>query len=225
MLSYLTVAQHMTGDKKYAKEIRMLIEKHGYLTNAMIAKQHFGPGSGNQSDDEMAIMCYYNLLKYTDQPDIKNMMGYSFHKHWTLIEPEMNPFFNYAYAALGQDKVFTDPWYDHPIGPWEGCLEDSLETLIEFPLDRRNWAHQNSHRTDLVMLRRQDDVFAYENEWHGGRGYRNNGKCLSVMNRHFNHWNTDPWRLDYGGDGRGLANGTVFLLPYYMGLYHGFIEN
>ena len=28
---------------------------------------------------------------------------------------------------------------------------------------------------------------------------------------------------NYGGDGRSLANGTVFLLPYYMGLYHGFI--
>jgi hypothetical protein len=30
--------------------------------------------------------------------------------------------------------------------------------------------------------------------------------------------------LDYPGDGRELASGTVFLLPYYMGLYHGFIE-
>ena len=26
------------------------------------------------------------------------------------------------------------------------------------------------------------------------------------------------------GDGRQLASGTVFLLPYYMGLYHGFIR-
>jgi hypothetical protein len=28
----------------------------------------------------------------------------------------------------------------------------------------------------------------------------------------------------YGGNGDELAAGTVFLLPYYMGLYHGFIE-
>ena len=51
-----------------------------------------------------------------------------------------------------------------------------------------------------------------------------NGKVLPVENRHFNHWNTDPWQLDYGGNGSELAAGTVFLLPYYMGLYHGFIE-
>ena len=30
--------------------------------------------------------------------------------------------------------------------------------------------------------------------------------------------------IDYGGDGRQLASGTVFLLPYYMGRYHGFID-
>ena len=51
-----------------------------------------------------------------------------------------------------------------------------------------------------------------------------NGKVLPVENRQFNHWNTDPWALDYGGNGNELAAGTVFLLPYYMGLYHGFIH-
>ena len=50
-----------------------------------------------------------------------------------------------------------------------------------------------------------------------------NGKVIPVDESHFNHWNRDPWRLDTGGDGRLLANGAVFLLPYYMGLYHGFI--
>ena len=33
-----------------------------------------------------------------------------------------------------------------------------------------------------------------------------------MENRHFNHWNTDPWQLDYGGQGDELAAGTVFLL-------------
>jgi len=47
---------------------------------------------------------------------------------------------------------------------------------------------------------------------------------LPVDERHFNHWNTDPFRLDQGGSGRYLSDGAVFLLPYYMGLYHGFIQ-
>jgi hypothetical protein len=90
-------------------------------------------------------------------------------------------------------------------------------------LDRANWAHHNSHRLDLVPLRRQQvpDLASDELPRRAGRV---NGKVLPVEERHFSHWNTDPWRLDYGGDGRELASGTVFLLPYYLGLYHGFIE-
>ena len=86
-----------------------------------------------------------------------------------------------------------------------------------------NWGHENSHRLDIVHLERQaarDSNYPAEQN----RGYRVTGKVLPVENRHFNHWNTDPWALDYRGDGRTLASGTVYLLPYYMGLYHGYIE-
>ncbi len=99
-----------------------------------------------------------------------------------------------------------------------------MTTLYGFPLDRLNWPSKNSHRLDVVRLPplRSRDI---ETPGHdAGRGQRANGKVLPVENRHFNHWNTDPWQLDYSGNGGELAAGTVFLLPYYMGLYHGFIE-
>jgi hypothetical protein len=98
-----------------------------------------------------------------------------------------------------------------------------VATLKGFPLDRMDWGHENSHRLDLVRLPRQqaDDPFSDPGR---PRGYRKNGKVLPVEERHFGHWNTDPWALDYHGRGHELASGTVFLLPYYLGLYHGFIE-
>ena len=98
-----------------------------------------------------------------------------------------------------------------------------MATLYGFPLDRLNWEHRNSHRLDVVKLPLQKSKDLYE-PGNGGRGHRVNGKVLPVENRHFNHWNTDPWDLDYGGSGNVLGSGTVFLLPYYLGLYHGFIE-
>jgi hypothetical protein len=99
-----------------------------------------------------------------------------------------------------------------------------MATLHGFSLDRLNWSLHNSHRLDIVLLPpiRSQDLESPDER--GRRGNRVNGKVLPVENRHFNHWNTDPWELDYGGDGRELAAGTVFLLPYYMGLYHGFIQ-
>ena len=56
-------------------------------------------------------------------------------------------------------------------------------------------------------------------------GLRVNGKVLPVDERFFNHWNHNPFSLDTGGNGNELADGAVFLLPYYMGLYHGFIKD
>jgi hypothetical protein len=99
-----------------------------------------------------------------------------------------------------------------------------MATLHGFSLDRLNWSLHNSHRLDIVFLPpiRSQDLESPDER--GRRGNRVNGKVLPVENRHFNHWNTDPWELDYGGNGSELAAGTVFLLPYYMGLYHGFIQ-
>ena len=224
MLSYLTVAEHMLGDQKYTGEINKLMAEHAYDTNAMVTKIQRGVGSGNQSDDEMAVMSYYNLVKYTKNEELKHDMLYSFYSQYLLTEPEMNPFFNFAYAAFGQDAKYRNPWGIHPIPPWNGWLADSVETLLDFPLDRFDWGHKNSQRLDIVKLNRQAAYEPAEPFRPIRRGYRNNGKCLPVSERFFNHWNTDPWDLDYRGGGQGLGSGTVFLLPYYMGIYHGFIQ-
>lgn len=223
ILSYLAVAEHVTGDAKYGEAAKNLIENHSYHLNAMTTKIQRGPGSGNQSDDEMAFMNYYNLIKYTQDDVLRDQILFSFFNAWILEFSEMNPFFNYAYAACGNGKSITDPWGTYDMTPWDGWLEDSAETLTGFPLDRINWSHQNSHRLDVVPLPRHAGTDP-EDRGEEARGCRVNGKVLPVQERHFAHWNADPWTLDIGGDGRELASGTVFLLPYYMGLYYGFIE-
>ncbi|GMU92109.1 MAG: hypothetical protein AMXMBFR4_11670 [Candidatus Hydrogenedentota bacterium] len=228
ILSYLTVAEHMTGDNRYTKAIRTLCDVHAYDTNAIVSKLQHGFGSGNQSDDEMAIMCFYNIVKYTKDEALKKRMIYAFYRYMATEWQEMNPFFNFAYAALGQGAKFVNAYGTWGIEPWEGWLDDSIDQLKRFPLDRFNWAHANSHRIDITLLprpQRIDPVEPAEQLETEKRGYRPNGKVIPVDERHFNHWNTDPWNLDYGGDGRGLADGAVFLLPYYMGLYHGFIQD
>lgn len=82
LLSYLAVAEHVTGDPKYGAISRDLVEQHGYGQNLMFPKVQFGPGSGNHSDDEMAVMCFYNLLKYAKDPALKNLARYSFFAYW-----------------------------------------------------------------------------------------------------------------------------------------------
>ena len=218
ILSYLAVAEHVSGDPKYRVAADTLINEHGYAINLLVPKQQTGAGSGNQSDDEMAFMSFYNLIRYTKDAMLRRLFLFSFYNYWTLEQPELNPFFNFVYAGAYTGEPYSDPWavFDlSPKGPW---IEQSLDTLKRFPIDLCNWRQTNGHRKDIVPL--PDYV---RESGAAGLGHRRNGLVLPVDERHFNHWNCDPWRLDQGGDGSGLSDGAVFLLPYYMGLYHGFI--
>lgn len=223
ILSYLAVAHFVTGDEKYGRVARTLIDQHGYGQNAMHPKVQHGPGSGNQSDDEMAFMCFYTLLRYSPDDALKDAMRVSFYRYWVNEAPEMNPFFNFAYAALCTDKQGSTPFGTFSLAPWAGWHEEAMATLRGFPLDRRDWPSSNSHRLDIVRLLKVQSADITDPDQRA-RGQRVNGKVLPVENRHFGHWNTDPWRLDYTGNAGELSAGTVFLLPYYMGMYHGYIR-
>jgi hypothetical protein len=227
MLSYLAVAHYVTGNDHYEEVSRKLREEHHYDINLLVPKMQRGIGTGNQSDDEMAFMSFYNLVKYTRDPALRKQYLSAFYASWMLEQPERNPFFHFAYAAMGRGESTAGTFGDRDLSPWGDWLEDSVATLKGFPLDRMNWAHVNSHRLDLRSLPKQqsgDYLGTNPSGRRPTRGYRVDGKVLPVDERFFDHWNTDPWRLDYGGDGRSLACGSVFLLPYYMGRYHGLID-
>jgi len=221
MLSYLVTTAHITGEEKYLQSAKILIEAHGYLQNAMNPKTQRGVGTGNQSDDEMAFMSFYNFLKYCQNPDWNNRIALALWSYWRLERPERNPFFNIVMAAC-TDGTFTDAWGTYSLEPTGAWLQETLFTLKRFPLDRANWRHENSHRLDVVRF--DEGIRGFDESRSLNRGRRIDGFALPVDERHFDHWNHDPWRLDTGGDGKVLSDGTVFLLPYYMGLYHGLFE-
>ena len=212
ILTYLKVAHHITGDAKYQTAFTKLIEDHGYAQNAMYAKPSAAIGGGNQSDDEMAFMNYYNLVRLEKDPLLREMWARSLHDYWQHERAEMNPFFHYVAEAQLKDVVFHDNGAPMPLALNGAALPDALDTLRRYPLDLRNWRHENAHRYDLQWLS-------------NGRAVRRaNGKVLPADERYFSHWNHDPYRADSGGDGRTLACATPFLLGYYLGLYHGFVK-
>jgi hypothetical protein len=210
ILSYLKTAEHITGDPKFREHHDKLVKEHSYAANTFHPKWSLGYGTGNQSDDEMAFMCYYNLLRYETDPAVRKFYEYSLSWYWSLERPECNPLFNFVFAAVWDGSI------GYPVRSVpQHALDDAVETLKRFPLDRFNWAHKNSHRLDVVPLR---DL------WFQNTGHRIDGKVIPVDERHFEFWNHNPWRLDVGGNGNELADGAAFLLPYYLGRYHGFIE-
>jgi len=220
ILSYLKVAEHMTGDPKYQSAYNKLVTEDKYATNMMVAKIAAGPGSGNQSDDEMAFMSYYDLIEYETDDDLLQKYSYSLSNYWSGERPEMNPFFNFVAAASLEGKKFADAFQTQDLTLTGDWLDDSVDTLRRLPLDRIDWRHQNSQRKDIVAAR----WFTPEDDERTGLGYRRDGRVLPVDERFFEFWNHNPYTLDTGGGGHALGDGAVFLLPYYMGLYHHYIQ-
>ena len=80
------------------------------------------------------------------------------------------------------------------------------------PMDTIEYTVQNSHRADLV--------------WASGRDRFRRREVLNLLppdERPVMKWNGNPFVVDGGAGGHGEDEGAAFLLPYWMGRYHGFI--
>ncbi len=220
ILSYLAIAAHVTGDARYRREADRLIDEHGYALNVLYPKAQSGPGSGNQSDDEMAFMGLYDLCVFETDPARRRMWSYAFHRYWLRERPERNPLFDFLYAGACREAEWRDAWGRLDLSPQGDWLEESVDTLRRYPLDRIDWPVKNSHRLDIVPL----PPSARPGEERPVGSLRD-GRVLPIDERFVEHWNHDPWRLDQGGRGQKLADGASFLLPYWLGRHHGFIRD
>ncbi|MGD9855873.1 MAG: hypothetical protein AB7U20_13085, partial [Planctomycetaceae bacterium] len=124
ILSYLKAAEHVTGDVKYGEAYRSLLDDHGYKASILISKTQSGPGTGNQSDDEMAFMNYYNALAYEQDSELRRLYLTSLYQYFQNERPELNPLFNFIFAAqfqggAGRFRRGVDP----------SVLEEALDTL------------------------------------------------------------------------------------------------
>lgn len=199
MLCYLKVARHITGDDKYEQVARELIEKHHYALNTINQKTMPGdfPGADdNHSDDELAFLAYYGLLKYEKDPQLRAIYLASIERSWQIERPEKNALFNFIYGSV----------------TGRACdVEAAVETLREIPLDLIEWKITNSHRKDLRYDPKSERF-----------GERQLFEPLSWRERPLHKWNGNPYRLDSGND-RKEECPTFWLLPYWMGRYYGMI--
>jgi hypothetical protein len=218
ILTYLSIAHHVTGDEKYRAELLKLALDHGYGMNGMTQfKSIIGPGfKGHQPDDNMAFMNYYHLLRYETDPKLLSMFQYALYHHWQHEKAERNAFANFVYAACCKDQLRTDQWGETDLSPPRRCYTDAIDTLQRYPLDLVDWPVSNLHRLDV---RRFED----ENGELTAMGAQLDGEVLPIDERHEVFWDMNPWALRGDGEGRRLEPGTTFLLAYYLGLAHGFI--
>ncbi|HZO89707.1 MAG TPA: hypothetical protein VFB38_15365 [Chthonomonadaceae bacterium] len=195
ILSHLKVAIHLCGDRRFQDAYRDLIAKHHYALNTVLQKRLPPEGENNHSDDELAACAYYPLLQLETDPQLRALYLLSLERTWNILRPERSPFHNVIYGACTG---------------WPCDAEAAAQWLRDAPLDLRGWAMINSHRADV----RFDDAA-------GRFGEKQLTRALPPNEVRAAKWNHNPYVPDYGGDGGTEEDGAFWLLPYWMGRYHG----
>jgi hypothetical protein len=153
------------------------------------------PGHVNHSDDELAFLSFYPLLRYETDAALLEVYKQSLERSWQIERPERNPLWNVIYAAGTGAREFD--------------RAESLRTLQEIPMDTIGWTVTNSQRQD-VPLDPLNDRF----------GRKQALVVLPYDELPMSKWNGNPYMLDGGNGGRSEDDGAYFLLPYWMGRYH-----
>ena len=214
MLSFLNVARHVTGDEKYGETARMLREKHAYHINALWGKAVWPPACVVPWDGNLAFTSLYGLVKYETDPEVLKYYRLALDNTWLFVSRQNDPFFNYVYAALMPDP--DEPVYDDVVPDMVMPREGALETLRDTPLLLIGWDMENAHRLDVDLK--------VETRWRPNYGWQHNGRAIPVQERSHIRINSDHFDLNGGGGGMSEYEGSFYLLPYYLGLYHGLLK-
>jgi hypothetical protein len=198
ILSHLRVAYHICGDPRYKDKYEELIQKHHYLLNAAEGRVNHPPEAINHSDDELWFLAYYPIVMLEKEPSRRALIQLSIERSWRAIRPERSPLYNFIYGlATGK--------------PCD--VEEAVQTLQRWPWDLRGWEVRNSHRTDLVISSSRSRA-----------GWLISTTPLPPDERQGLKWNANPYRMDWGGSGHYEEYGGAFLIAYWLGRYHKFIE-
>jgi hypothetical protein len=198
LLSHLRVAIALTENPqlraRYQRQYDDLITTHRY---ALLTRNQkiMVPGHINHSDDELAFLSFYPLLRYETDPRFLAIYKESLERSWQIERPERNPLWNAIYAA--------------GTGARDWDREESLRTLREIPMDTISWSVRNSHRRDVPIDSLADRF-----------GRKQALIVLPYDELPMSKWNGNPYSLDGGNGGHSEDDGAYFLLPYWMGRYH-----
>lgn len=200
LLSFLKTARHITGDVKYDEAYQDRIRR-GYAEHMRHYRRWAGGGEINFSDDELAYLSYDPLLRYEKDPKLRRVYLDGLRFTWKQVRPDRNPLWNYISVASGAGHM------------WRSIRDESYRTLDRIPTDMIEWSVQNSHRIDVQIVKQKDRF-----------GRTQLAPALAPDERAVAKWNSNPYRPDGGGGGGAEDDGAYFLLPYWMGRYHGWIQ-
>jgi hypothetical protein len=194
--TYVTTALAMTGEPRFHDALDQLV-RWGYPTYTVRQKLTFPPESVVTWDDLLAFRCYWPLLTYATDPELRSIYLRSMERSWEVMRMQHVPFFNFIYGGLSGNDCEADRAVQH---------------LREWSLDTVGHSYRNSHRADLAP---EPGYVPY------ARGTR------AISPRELTaDWESRSSVSEPDGHraGRTVTPATGWLEDYWMGRYYGFIE-
>jgi len=195
ILSFLKLAEHVTGDKRYQKEYRKLFEEHKYGENVRRAKT-LGLAWRTHIDDELLALAYPCLMLYEKDKSLRQIYRESMDRWYGAVKDDCSPFFDFVYQAFAGQHL---------------NLKNALFALRDTPLDLIRWRIDNSQREDITLVRRPEIERLQTS------------RLLPPSERCTMRWDNNPWDAVEGDGGHTESDGVFWLLPYWVGRYYGFV--
>lgn len=199
ILGGLRAAYHATGEQRFQDAFELLIQEHGYADYVRRIEQINTAWHVNHDSEEMSFLALYTLIRYEDDPALMVLWQEGLAGLWQVQRPERNPEFNLMYGALSRGDTYD--------------LEQAIETLQQLPRDLILWGLDSSQRWDLDVDPQPDRHGDLQNRF-----------VLPYGEREVQRWAENPYRLIQPGAGRAESSGLFYLLPYWLGRYHGLIR-
>lgn len=201
-LSAVKVAHHVTGSERFAEAYRTLVRR-GYPEHAVAARDRWWERvtGVNHSDNNLAFLAYYNLMRYETDPRLSALYQRSLQRAWSVVRREKNPLFTFVYHAVT------------PRSEWDvAALDDAKDTLTRFGTMASRYDPEALARG--CVSPRLDRL---------GRRQACAPLPMDERPQVAVEWNQNPARIERGTRDRAAYSGFDYLVAYWLGRAHGFI--
>lgn len=195
ILSFLRVAEHMTGDKKYAKQVEELLNGYGYRELIKTPKLA-SPAEFTFIDDQLLALCYRAIFAYAPSDADRALFRPGLDQWQRAIQQVHSPLYDFVYTIASGQPTDAAP---------------HLAYLRDVPLDLVNWSMDNTHREDISLVPLPNV------------SRRNTSRLLPPSERGIVQWDGNVYQANEGGGGHEECEPHFWLLPYWMGRHHGLI--
>lgn len=198
LLALFKVASHVTGDPRWEREYRRAAYDMKYADIACEYMERHGKYSINYSDEELAALAFYPLLILEKDALLLKKYRAALDGWWINMSREHNPLWDYIYK-LARPEAEVD-------------MDMSRWSLERHPMDVVAYSVDNTWRADLGLVPTERGL---EREY---------DRLLPPDERRCSKYNTNIFQSDSDSAGRYEEDGNTFMLPYWLGRYHGFLE-